>query len=475
MPRITWRHRDDTFLDTRVPLMVLTGYLGAGKTTLITNLVNAASPLKSTEQRRLAIIVNELSELDVDAVNIAAASAHSGAPSSDLQQITAGCVCCTQRGGFEKAIRDVVSSDDGPTPRYIVVETSGASDPAPLIASLATSPAVRSLVELDVVVAMLDAGAADDESVCKSVSFQSQLARADVVLMSKCDVTTEEQQRRTRNLAEKYAPQARLLRCDHGRVPLAALFASSPQDNNNNNNNDDDDDNDDGFIAAPTLTPTPMMALHHLQQDRLATTTFQSESCMNLALFLYTLRWLLRESGMEVLRAKGFVRVESGIRLSIQVVGARVRFAKHEATKDCTTRLVFIGAALRCDELVGKLNACVDDGGNANGMATAVQLAHCRLDADARFVVAPLAGDGVRLRLSGHLRPLGNLPPDVVAAANDALAERVGVTDGVYLCPVDDEWMLLIPNALPEGVDACAALSRVAADVLMSMMDRVEL
>ena len=67
------------------------------------------------------------------------------------------------------------------------------------------------------------------------------------------------------------------------------------------------------------------------------------------------------------------------------------------------------------------------------------------------------------------------LPPDVVAAANDALAERVGVTDGVYLCPEDDEWMLLIPNALPEGVDACAALSRVAADVLMSMMDRVEL
>ena len=435
----------------RVPVLVVTGYLGAGKTTFLNGVLKAH---KAHATERIAVLVNELGDVDVDAETLGAGAT----------PVAGGCVCCTQRGGLEKALVDVLETQD---PHFVVVETSGASDPAPMLAALAAAPLLRNAVALDAVVCLLDAAAADDPAVRGSVSFQSQLACADVVLLTKCDVTEPDAQERTRAQAAKLAPHARVMRCDHGRVPLAALI---------------------GHAAAPRAQPAASQvpqrphARDHLREDGLSSVVWRASAPVDRARLLAALRWLLRESDMRVLRAKGFVLVaepdgETSC-VAVQAVGARLRMSLAALRDDPSSHLVVIGAALQHDVVTTALAACEGrvDLADTDDDAAADD-AHAHLAADARFAVDPVVpGEGgVRIRLTGHLGPLGTLPPPVVAAANDALAERVAINDGIYLSPSrEGDALLLIPRTVPPGVDAIAAISRAAADVLMLMMDRAE-
>ena len=158
---------------SKTPVTLVTGFLGAGKTTLISRL------LSHPDMGETAVIVNELGEVGID---------HHLLRRVDERTVVldSGCVCCTLRGDLADELRDLDSRrarGEIPDFRRVVVETTGIADPAPIVSTLAAEPVVRHRFALDGVVTAVDArnGLAHPESV-------KQAAVADVIVLTKVDV-----------------------------------------------------------------------------------------------------------------------------------------------------------------------------------------------------------------------------------------------------------------------------------------------
>ena len=184
---------------TRVPVTVLTGFLGAGKTTLIRSL------LQRSDGKRIAVIVNEFGDLGFDASLIEECGAGACAP-GDIVELTNGCICCTVADDFIPTMESLLGRERPLD--AIVIETSGLALPQPLLQAFSW-PAVRTRATVDGVVTVVDASALaegrlslhdDDEQEDPAREhddpveevFEDQLACADLVVLSKADLVPSE-------------------------------------------------------------------------------------------------------------------------------------------------------------------------------------------------------------------------------------------------------------------------------------------
>jgi G3E family GTPase len=158
-----------------VPMTVITGFLGSGKTTLI------ASLLRRPELSRTAIIINEFGEIGLDHELIESSE-------EDLVELSTGCLCCVMRGDLTNAVARLMEKQTADR-RFerIVLETTGLADPAPIVHAAIADPALRSMVRLDRVAVTVDAltGVA---SLAAHEESRRQIALADVLLLTKTDV-----------------------------------------------------------------------------------------------------------------------------------------------------------------------------------------------------------------------------------------------------------------------------------------------
>ena len=185
---------------TRIPATIVTGFLGAGKTTLIRNLIANA------KGRRIAIIVNEFGDMGFDGALIA--DCDDDCRPSEIVELTNGCICCTVADEFLPVMEALLARD--PAPDHIVIETSGLALPQPLVRAFAW-PSVRHRVTVDGVVTVVDAAAvaagrfAPDPDATKAALaadpvivhddpieelFEDQLRCADLIVVSKTDLVT---------------------------------------------------------------------------------------------------------------------------------------------------------------------------------------------------------------------------------------------------------------------------------------------
>jgi G3E family GTPase len=158
-----------------VPMTVVTGFLGSGKTTLIANL------LRRPELSRTAVIINEFGEIGLDHELIESSE-------EDLVELSTGCLCCVMRGDLTNAVHRLMEKrGEGRPFERIVLETTGLADPAPIVHAATADPALRALVSLDRVAVTVDAltGIASLEAHEES---RRQIALADVLLLTKTDV-----------------------------------------------------------------------------------------------------------------------------------------------------------------------------------------------------------------------------------------------------------------------------------------------
>ena len=158
-----------------IPMTVVTGFLGSGKTTLIANL------LRRPELARTAVIINEFGEIGLDHELIESSE-------EDLIELSTGCLCCVMRGDLVNAVTRLMDKNtDGRRFERIVLETTGLADPAPIIHAAIANPALRALVRLDRVAVTVDAltGVASLDAHEES---RRQIALADVLLLTKTDV-----------------------------------------------------------------------------------------------------------------------------------------------------------------------------------------------------------------------------------------------------------------------------------------------
>ena len=198
----------------KTPVTIVTGFLGAGKTTLIRHL------LQNPGGRRLAVLVNEFGDVGVDG-DLIRACADASCPEANIVELTNGCICCTVADEFIPSIERLMALE--PRPDHIVIETSGLALPKPLLKAF-DWPELRSRITIDGVVAVADAeavakglfapdpghpgDAADvDHETPLSEVFEDQIACADIVLLSKADLAGEAGLAEARRVIDAEAPR----------------------------------------------------------------------------------------------------------------------------------------------------------------------------------------------------------------------------------------------------------------------------
>jgi len=220
----------------KIPATVITGFLGAGKTTVIRHL------LKNANGRRIALIVNEFGDVGVDGELIAGC----GEPlcrEDDIVELANGCICCTVADDFLPAMTKLLERDEAL--QHIVIETSGLALPQPLVRAF-NWPEVSARVSVDGVIAVVDSAAlaegrfAEDEAAIAAARaadpaldhdsplaelFEDQLACADMILLNKADLVEDEAlSALERDLRREVRPAVRFVRARDGRVdPIVAL------------------------------------------------------------------------------------------------------------------------------------------------------------------------------------------------------------------------------------------------------------
>jgi cobalamin biosynthesis protein CobW len=302
----------------RVPCTIVTGFLGAGKTTLIRHILSHA------QGRRLAVIVNEFGDVGIDG-EILKGCGDAACPEENIVELANGCLCCTVADEFVPALDTILSRR--PAVEHIVIETSGLALPKPLVQAFHW-PAIRSRVTVDGVVAVVDGAALADGRVAADTDalarqraadpsldhddpveevFGDQIACADLVVLNKRDLLDAARLDTALAAIAGALPRAvKIVTAADGRIDPAALLGlgiGTEDDIENRRTHHDqelehDHDDFDSFVV-----PLPEIADPAALAERVAAVA----------------------DAHNVFRVKGFVAVAGKpMRLLVQAVGARV-------------------------------------------------------------------------------------------------------------------------------------------------------
>ncbi|UGY13257.1 cobalamin biosynthesis protein CobW [Bradyrhizobium septentrionale] len=330
----------------KVPVTVVTGFLGSGKTTLIQHLIRNANG------KKLAVLVNEFGSEGVDG-EILKSCADANCPTENIVELANGCICCTVADDFIPAMEQLLARRVRPD--HIVIETSGLALPKPLLKAF-DWPEIRSRITVDGVIALADAEAvaagrfasdpaavdaqraADDNldhETPLSEVFEDQIACADIVLLTKADLAGAEGIKAAKAVIAAEMPrEVPMLPIVDGAVDARVILGLEA-------------------AAEDDLASRPS---HHDGEDEHEHNDFNSvvidlPEVSDVEELVASIKGLAREQN--VLRAKGYIAVEGKpMRLLVQSVGERVRhqFDMPWGTRPRQSKLVVIGEHGDIDE-----------------------------------------------------------------------------------------------------------------------------
>ena len=328
----------------KIPVTILTGFLGAGKTTLIRNLI-----LKN-KSKKLAVIINEFGDLGVDGEIVKQCSDET-CPEENILELANGCICCTVADDFIPTMKSLLEGQY--LPEHILIETSGLALPKPLLKAFEW-PEIRSRLTVDSVLAVVDAEAVVNGIFAPQMSteleekqnqtyvehetplsevFEDQINCSDVVLLTKPDLVKNISDARNIIIKEmeRNVPILEVQNGDIGADVILGVNAAAETDLDNRRSHHDgfDDHEHDDFDTFSITVP----------------------KILDVEKFKIVLETLIREN--DILRIKGFLRVESKpLILLVQGVGKRlsVNFTDTKIPVENTGNLVFIGEKGRIDQ-----------------------------------------------------------------------------------------------------------------------------
>lgn len=338
----------------KIPTTIVTGFLGAGKTTLIRHM------LQNANGKRIALIINEFGDLGVDG-DILKGCGDETCTEDDIMELSNGCICCTVAEDFIPTMEKLLARKD--VPDHIVVETSGLALPQPLVRAF-NWPEIATKVTVDGVVTVVDGRAVVDGQFAHNIAavdaqrkldenldhetplselFADQVACADMIVVNKSDLlSSDETDALLTQLRSESREGVQVIKSVQGALPVDVLLGQgigaesdlAARHEVHHHHHDHDDDHEDDHHH------------HDHDHDEFESFVVTRAEIADPAVFATQVSNVIRAHN--ILRLKGFAAVASKpMRLTIQAVGPRVDtyFDQPFGTSPRETKLVVIGEA----------------------------------------------------------------------------------------------------------------------------------
>jgi len=305
----------------RLPVTLVTGFLGSGKTTLVNHILSNRAGV------RAAVLVNELGEIGIDNDLIIAAE-------DGMIELNNGCICCSMNNDLVDSIVRVLGR---PEPLdHLLVETTGVADPLPVALTFLRSE-FRDALRLDAIVAVADADQFSLE-LFDGIAARNQLRYADAILVNKCDCVTADQLGAVEEKIRSVNPEARIVRTTRSAVPLPLIL-------------------DVDLFRAEHHHHDHTRHHAHLDNDGFVSLSFESDRPFSVSRFQAFLD-TGRPAGL--FRGKGFLWLaETGKRYVFHLVGGRFSLEEDDRGDAGSNRLVLIGRNLDVRDLRARLAHCL--------------------------------------------------------------------------------------------------------------------
>ncbi|MGL4609474.1 MAG: CobW family GTP-binding protein [Trueperaceae bacterium] len=303
----------DLNLKQRIPVTVIGGFLGAGKTTLVNSLIRSGA-------YKFGVIVNEFGETGVDGSLIEKMD------SDGIAELSNGCLCCFGRDDLVQSLVKLAMREH--PPEYVLVELSGVADPVP-VAQTVLDPYVKGLFELDGIIGVADARNLK-ATIQQNPEGAVQLAYASTVILNKIDLANPEQIEEAKQMVEKLNPLVSIQEASHAEVPFSTMLhtrAFEPRWEN-----------------APDYNAETYRAEH---TKGLKSFTLRADRPLNRQGFNRFIETMIVARPDQVYRAKGFISIE-GFDKHVLFQSVREIFNLNlaEGDSDGKTNLVIIGKSL---------------------------------------------------------------------------------------------------------------------------------
>jgi G3E family GTPase len=263
-----------TINQTKIPVTVLTGFLGSGKTTLLNYILSAQ------HGKRIAVIENEYGQIGIDHEIVINAD-------EEIFEMNNGCICCTVRGDLIRILNQLAKKRDRFD--YVLIETTGMADPAPVAQTFFADEQIKEQFELDSIVTVADA-LHGSEQLERSPECPRQIAFADVVLLNKIDLASPEQISKMEEQILQINPGVEIIKTVKSEAALDSLLKRH------------------SFDLEKTLAHHPhFLTSHHHHHSQVGSVGLTLDGEVNPDKFQNWIGQLLQTQGPDIFRFKGII------------------------------------------------------------------------------------------------------------------------------------------------------------------------